>query len=324
MKRSNKNQNKYSKKLMLIVFVGILLTSSIGLVFANIPDFVDNVLGNIFNFSEEQVDSNTISQSAIELTKNSEDEDIIEREIKLSEEAAELELPEDITSIFGKDKDSEDYYKKLVIEKGLTDLKIEKLKQYLLNYTDYFAILTIYDCLADNFFAYSDLDAAVKRYMNGESLDNILDYYIEFDRDFKSYNFEEDELEYYMISAGLSAQDIMMADLMSQHCGIPIKEIIDKMLELESWESLTEGYGIINSNRKLHSVDVNSEDILICQNELGLTEEEAIKEIVTADKAKIKKSDIVKMKKSKVKKGKIFVEEMHDRFLNKRSLRKGE
>lgn len=136
------------------------------------------------------------------------------------------------------------------------------------------------------------LEKLVKEKEAGKRWENIFRAYMAQNPEFVPKSFEPDYLEELLETPGISKDDIMIADRVSQKVSKPFYEIWERKLSGESWKEVKAGLGILNSLNNLPHVPVTAEQIKK-YTEKGLTEDQVVEALVIAGKMNRAAGEIV-------------------------------
>ena len=145
-------------------------------------------------------------------------------------------------------------------------------------------IMIAYSFLNDCYGKASQLELLVKQKEGGESWVNIFKKYNRENEAFKPSNFDFDYLETLMKQTGITNDDIMIADRISQNAEADFSEIINKKASGKSWNDISASYGIISGQETLPRVSVTQEQLKKHTAVRALSKEQVTEILVTASK----------------------------------------
>jgi hypothetical protein len=152
-------------------------------------------------------------------------------------------------------------------------------------------ILTAYSFLNDNFGRLEELEILVLKKEEGKSWTDIFSKYNKENPEFVPRSFEAGYIEEVMKDSTITADDIMLADRVSQKSGKTMQEIMEKRMLGESWKEINAWLDILNGDEVLPRVTVSPEQIDKYVN-AGMDREVVVKGYVIAMKLS-KKADTV-------------------------------
>lgn len=186
--------------------------------------------------------------------------------------------------------------KKLNVPKRHND-EISKLLDQGYSTTD---IMIAYEFLYDNYGQIGDLKKILNSRKSGKDFAQIFEEYETESKEFVPRNFESGYLE-NLLNSGLTSDDIMIADRISQKGFKTFEELIELRRE-KSWSEIKSDLGIVNTEEKLPRVSITDQQIKKYVKESGLSEEKVIEALVVA--AKIGEDDSKAISKAKSGKNK--------------------
>lgn len=122
-------------------------------------------------------------------------------------------------------------------------------------------ILTAYSFLNDNFGRLEEVETLILKKEAGETWTNIFVTYNKENKEFVPRSFEAGYIEEVMKDSTVTADDIMLADRVSQKSGKTLQEIMEKRMVGESWKDINAWLDILNGEETLKRVTVSPEEI---------------------------------------------------------------
>lgn len=149
---------------------------------------------------------------------------------------------------------------------------------------------------------------------SGGNWADIFKKYITEKQAFVPRSFDFEYLESLMKEAGITNDDIMIADRVSQNAGIEFNEIIDEKIAGKSWKDINANYGIVNGQEAMPRVSVTSEQLKKHTSDGILSEEQVTETLVTAFKLGITEQLAVEKAKAGYKTEDFFAEVLEEMY----------
>lgn len=175
-------------------------------------------------------------------------------------------------------------------------------------------ILTAYSYLNNSYGLMEDLEAFVKLREAGKTWVQIFKEYKQGNPAFKPGNFDSNYLENLRKTPGLSTDDIMIGDRVSQKTGKPFKEVIDMRIKGTSWKDINGELDVLNGQTALPHVKVTEEQMRLNTTDGKLTEQKVVEAFVIADKLGKTTSEIINQEKLGLSKEDIYAACFESRF----------
>ncbi len=145
-------------------------------------------------------------------------------------------------------------------------------------------IMIAYSYVNDKYGRLEDVKALVDARASGKEWLSIFDEYNKNNPEFVPQSFDPAYLEELSNMEGITKDDIMIADRVSQKLKAPFKEVIQKRIGGTTWRDINAGYGIVNGQEELPYVPVTQEQIKKLIQSSGLTEQSILQAFVIAYK----------------------------------------
>ncbi|RCX18764.1 hypothetical protein DFR58_10433 [Anaerobacterium chartisolvens] len=145
-------------------------------------------------------------------------------------------------------------------------------------------ILTAYSFLNDRFGRLEDIERLLGMKARGQNWEAIFKEYVKDNPEFVPTSFDSEYLDKLLETPGITQDDIMMADRVSQRLGISIGDIIAKKQSGMSWRLINAGYGIVNGDEQLPRVPVTHEKLEKHCEQTGLSQKRVVEALVMASK----------------------------------------
>jgi hypothetical protein len=169
-------------------------------------------------------------------------------------------------------------------------------------------ILTAYSFLNDNFGKLKEIEELVKEKESGKAWADIFQKYNKKNPEFVPRSFEEGYIEEVMKDSVVTADDIMLADRVSQKAGITIQEVMEKRMGGETWKNINAEIDILNGEETLPRITVAPEQIDKYVN-AGMDRDVVVEGYVIAMKLSLKADTVMKELKAGTS-----VEELLDKY----------
>ena len=292
MKKLMKNKN-----IVAVILVAILALGSMGLVFGEgLVETINNVIDSIVQGSPEG-QKDKIKEKNIDKTEKVDIKTLEkEKQEKLEKDAQEVVLPQEISNTLSqKDaKKLEKGFRRLCADKKLKERQMEILAEGVMRNVEPLPAYALYDYMYENFFTVEDYNNALERIQNGEALETVLGEYAEIENSFVPRDISPEQIEYLLEKVKLNADDIAIADILSFRGVADFDAVCQRRAQNESWTDICADLGVLNDSGALGSISISGEEVKKCQEDLGLSQEEAKKKVIMAKKAEVKSEDIEK------------------------------
>lgn len=169
-------------------------------------------------------------------------------------------------------------------------------------------LLTAYDFLNENYGHIDELGKLLEKREAGASWVEVFEEYNRAHPEFKPRNFEPGYLEKVRKETGATADDIMIADRVSQQGYRSLEELLTLKKEGRTWAEINAELGIVNTQEKLPRVAVTSGQVKKIIEEKQMTEEQAIAALVIAQKTGTEENEVITKVKEGKKKEEIYMD----------------
>ncbi|CAG7644632.1 hypothetical protein PAESOLCIP111_04752 [Paenibacillus solanacearum] len=176
-------------------------------------------------------------------------------------------------------------YKNLLIKRDVHPKFKEEVERLVLLNHRISDLLIAYEFLYQAYGQKQDLEAFVRQKEAGKAWDIIFQEYKSSHEEFRPRTFDSGELESLMAIAGITSDDIMIADRVSFVTAVPFKDLIKGKLESsKSWKEANAGLDIVNSAGALPRVQISAEQINRYTQTAKLSEQQVAEAFVLATK----------------------------------------
>lgn len=238
------------------------------------------------------------------------------KEIDISNVIIDENISEKIKKSDAKNnKKNIDNIKKEIASLQIDGKRLEKIYQLVDSGFSVPEILTAFRFLNEQYGGLDEMDILLNKKSQGISWSKIFDDYLNEYPEFKMTAFDEKELNSYR-AGGLTTDDIMIADRLSQRGYESFEELIGKRQKGESWKSIKENFNVINMEEKLQVVSIDASTIKKITKENNISEEDAIEAIVLSRNLNVDEDETIKLKKSNQSK-QVVLEKILDKKFNR-------
>ena len=199
-------------------------------------------------------------------------------------------------------------------DKNLTEKQIEKFNRYILDNDDIVAVTALYDVMFEGFFTYDNLDSAIQRFDNGESLDNIIDEFYNLGDDYLPHQYPDGQLEYLIETVGIGINELAISEVLASRGLIEVETVINRLSEHENFSDICDEFGIINTEQLMNSVNIHENEVEECMQAMGVSEKEAMQKISKAKKAGVSDTEVIKHIKGRKSNGSVKRQQQSDIF----------
>lgn len=152
-----------------------------------------------------------------------------------------------------------------------------------------------YTYLYHEFGTIDELKLMLERVDQGSDWETQFADYVRTNSPFTPRTFEPEYLEKLSESAGLTSDDIMIADRIAHVTGIEFDDLIQVKLESEHWREITARHGILYGEDALPRVQVTLEQLERYTSAYQLTEDQVVEALVHAQKLNASAEEVLRM-----------------------------
>lgn len=169
-------------------------------------------------------------------------------------------------------------------------------------------LMIAYEFLHDGFGRMEELEALSTEEQSGKAWEQIFTDYNQASGEFIPGSFEPEYLEQLMGEPFITADDIMMADIISAKSGETFENIIGDRIDRIAWKEINQSIGILSSRNQLPRVQVTAEQIAAHTADGRLTRQQVVEAFVTARKLGRDAEEIIGKVKAGFSKEEIYAE----------------
>lgn len=206
------------------------------------------------------------------------------------------------------------HYKEMIILLNVHDEFKNHMENMVRNGKKITDIMTAYTFLHDCYGKISQLESLVEQREAGESWTDVFSEYNRENGAFKPRNFDFNYLESLMEKGTLTADDIMIADRISQNAGVDFSEVISEKESGKSWKDICVYYGIVNGQETIPRVQVTQEQLKKYTAGKLLTEEQVIAALVAAHKLGLDEQEAIDKAKKGYTTEQLFAEALERKY----------
>ncbi len=175
-------------------------------------------------------------------------------------------------------------------------------------------VLTAYSFLNDRYGRLEDIEGLLGMKAGGQSWEAIFKEYAKDNPEFVPASFDSEYLDKLMETPGITQDDIMTADRVSQRLGIPVGDIIAKKQSGMSWRLINAGYGIVNGDEKLPRIPVTREQLEKHCEQTGLSQKRVVEALVTASKLGVSDTTVLEWVKQGLSNEEIYARVYEEKY----------
>jgi len=185
-----------------------------------------------------------------------------------------------------------DNYKKVMVEFDVPEEYKKEINSLIKDGSNIVDIFIAYNFLSENYGQIKELDKLVSEKSKEEKWTEVFHNYNKNFSQFKPSNFEKGTLEDLMKT--LNADDIMIADKISQKGIKEFNEIIEMRKSNKSWKEIKIELGIVNMESNFPHVAIANDEVEKYKENENMGNEQIIKALALARKNNLKDEDIIK------------------------------
>lgn len=249
-----------------------------------------------------------ITYASIFGENNGDDVDI--SNVFVSQEIQDIIRQQDMSS-FNKNLTA---YKRMIVLLNVHDnfkTEIERLVSEGKKIND---LMAAYTFLNDCYGTIDELEQLVIQKEQGQSWVEIFTNYSNTNIPFVPRNFDFDYLDELMKKEGITADDIMICDRVSQKSGEAFEELTELRMEGRTWKEINAELGIVNAQNAMPHVPVTIEQLKKYTADGRLSEEDVVYTLVTAFKLGIDETEAINKAKSGYTTEMFFSEALEQRY----------
>ncbi|NLO38732.1 MAG: hypothetical protein GX115_04550 [Ruminiclostridium sp.] len=175
-------------------------------------------------------------------------------------------------------------------------------------------ILIAYQFLNENYGQIEELGTLLIEKESGKTWLEVFTAYRQQNLEFVPRSFDFDYLDVLMQSEGITEDDIMIADRVSQKTGLPFEDIIAQKASGKQWKDINEGFGIINAQKTLPRVPVTQEQLKKHTTGNALSEEKVVETLVIAYKLELDEQVAINKAKEGYTQERFFAEALEGKY----------
>lgn len=169
-------------------------------------------------------------------------------------------------------------------------------------------ILIAYEFLYEEYGEMHELEILVKQKEAGAQWSEIWTTYHQQNPEFIPRSFDSSYLQKHLKLPGISADDIMIADTVSQKTAATFDELMEYRIGGMIWKEINAQYNVLNSQSRLPRLPAAQEQINRLVQESGFTEQQVVKALVIAYKLNMSGEEIIEKVTKGYSKEQIYAE----------------
>lgn len=204
--------------------------------------------------------------------------------------------------------------KRLILELNVPDLYQNEIGKRIKEKRNVPDILIAYKFLSENYGTVGELEKMLNQKEAGKTFAQLFKEYNETHPEFVPSNFKEGYLEELLKTPGITADDIMIADRISQKGLKTFEELIELRKQGTTWQEINTGFGIINTSEKLPHVSMTSSQVKQQMKQSGLPEKQVVEALVMAGRLDQDSAGVIDKIKAGKQKEDIFAEAYEEKY----------
>ncbi len=175
-------------------------------------------------------------------------------------------------------------------------------------------ILIAFQFLNENYGLIDELDVLLDDRESGKTWLEVFSTYRQNHPEFIPRSFDFDYLEELMQTDGITEDDIMIADRVSQKTGMAFEDVIARRVSGEQWKDINGDLGIASSQNMLPRVPITQEQLRIHSAGGCLSEEQVVETLVIAFKLEMDEQEAINKAREGYTKERFFAEVLEGKY----------
>ncbi|NLV35631.1 MAG: hypothetical protein GXY17_03010 [Clostridiaceae bacterium] len=205
-------------------------------------------------------------------------------------------------------------YKEMIVLLNVHDSYKNEIEDMVKEGKSITDIMIAYTFLNDCYGKAELIEMLVNKKEAGQSWSEIFKQYNKDYPAFMPQSFDFDYLDNLLKQGGITNDDIMIADRVSQSAGAAFEEVIDKKAGGEAWKEINAYYNIVNGQETILRVSVTQEQLE--KHKVGGTfsEEQVVETLVTANKLGLDEQTAIDKAKAGYTVERFFAEALEQKY----------
>lgn len=175
-------------------------------------------------------------------------------------------------------------------------------------------LMIAYTYLNDRYGKLDQVAGLVNEKASGQSWPEIFSQYENENPAFVPTSFDPDYLDSLTKEKSITADDIMIADIVSQNAGIPFADVIKEKASGKPWEDINAVLGIVNGQDSMPRVPVTQEQLKKYVSGDSFNEDRVVETLVTAYKLGLDEKAAIDKAKSGYTSARFFAEALEQKY----------
>jgi hypothetical protein len=245
--------------------------------------------------------------------------EVVKKQTKKVVDISKIKLDKGMESIINKThpKDADrhiDHYKTLLAEFDVPDQYRTAIEKQLKKGRSVPEVLGAYAYLNENYGEIEELEGILEKKSKGKAFKQLFSENRKANKEFIPTNFEMGYIEELMKDQNITADDIMIADMISQKGIKKFEDLIEMRKQGKTWKEINTRLGIVNTSDKLPRIAITASQVKKYMEKTGLREEEVVEALVLAGKLDKDNEEIVNKVKAGKKKDEILAEGYEEKY----------